>query len=298
MPGGGAVYQLLQNRFGEFRRGDFVERRFLRQVSLAGAVVDHGGTLDGARIVEVGTGWVPLVPLGFWICGAAGVSTFDLSRYLSPGLTRRCLRWMSGHAERLGRLFGDLAPEDEVRRKLAIVDRLKDRPLELLERAGIVCRAPADASDTGLPKDSVDLHYSANVLEHVRRETLGGLLREGRRILRTGGLSVHHVDPSDHFAHTDPSIPRIHFLRFEEGDWRRYYDNRFAYLNRLHDPDYRQLFAEAGLRLLDADYDLDRPSLSALEDGFPLASPFRDKSFEELCRFNITYVAVPESEGA
>ena len=104
---------------------------------------------------------------------------------------------------------------------------------------------------------------------------------------------MHHVDPSDHFAHNDRSISRINFLQFEEPEWRRYYDNRYSYLNRCHDSDYRRLFEDASYRLIDCSFEVDARASELLRNEFPLASPFREKSFEDLSRGNLTYVAAP-----
>src|SRR4051812_19012841 len=45
--------------------------------------------VEGAVIVEVGTGWVPVVPLALHLMGAARIVTYDLNRHLQPGLTLR-----------------------------------------------------------------------------------------------------------------------------------------------------------------------------------------------------------------
>ncbi len=297
LPGGNAAYQLLQSRFGYFRHGDYIENRLAKQAELAAAVVAGGGTVEGAQVVEVGTGWVPLAPLGFWICGAARVTTFDLNPYLIPSLLRYGCAWISDHRDPLVEIWSGLRSERQIVEKLDLIERLKDRPWDLLEAAGIDYRAPADAAATGLPDDSIDVHYSANVFEHVPAESLDRILGEARRILRPGGLAVHHVDPSDHFAHNDPSISRINFLQFEEPEWRRHYDNRYSYLNRCHDSDYRRLFEGADLRLIDSGFEVDAGALELLGAGFPLASPFRDKSHEDLARKNLTYVATPAGAG-
>lgn len=291
LPGGQWVYQLLQQHLGEFRRGEFLELRLRKQCELARVCLENGGRLEGARIVEVGTGWVPLVPLGFWICGAARITTFDLNPYLHEKLFAGALRFLGAHQERLTPLWQGLAPTAQVRERLALAASCAGRPRELLALAGIDYRAPADAAATGLPDASVDLHYSANVLEHVPPEAIVAILGEARRLLAPGGLAVHHADPSDHFAHTDPAISRIHFLRFEDRAWARWSHNRYAYLNRLHDSDYRCLFTVSGLDLLDCRSVLDTRLLALLEGGLSLASPFCHKPLEELARGNLTYVA-------
>ncbi|MGQ9699237.1 MAG: methyltransferase domain-containing protein [Armatimonadota bacterium] len=137
-------------------------------------------------------------------------------------------------------------------------------------------RAPADASKTALPSGSVDIVFSNNVLEHVEPDSLGPLLAEARRILRLGGVAIHSVDLSDHYSHGDPSLPRIHFLKYP--DWQfRWINNRWIYQNRLRPCQYRQIIESAGLRVLKWEVHTDEESVRHLRkmrvarcfQGFP-----------------------------
>jgi SAM-dependent methyltransferase len=300
LPGGMAVYQLLQHWFGLHRHDGFMEEKFRRHRDLAGLTLKHGGRLHGAHIVEVGTGWVPLVPLAWWLTGAEAVHTFDLNRHLLPDLLGRALQWMRGRRDWLLDLYRDL-PDDAVRRDrldrlLAVTDANGShfaQPEQVLRMAGIHYLAPANAARTGLPAHSIDLHYSTNVMEHVPGMVIAAILKEARRVLRPDGLAIHHVDPSDHFAHHDATITRINFLQFTQPDWDRYAGNRLAYHNRLRDPDFRQLLRDSGLDLIDHQFQVDERGLKALHQGFPLAQAYRKIPFEVLCRERLQYVARP-----
>ncbi len=293
LPGGHSIYQLLQSKVGHFHRSDFLQQRFETHRKLALDVLENNGRIEGANMVEVGTGWAPLLPLSFWLCGAQKITTFDLNPYLIPSLVQSCCRWMQEHRDLLTELWQDLCSQEQLDTRFDVLCRHKDRPRELLRTAGIEYRAPADAASTKLSTDSVDIHYSANVFEHIPLETLSLILREAHRILKPGGLAAHHVDTSDHFAHSDPSISRINFLRFEEPQWRHYYDNRYSYLNRCHDSDYIKLFRSESYELKSSRFELDHKMLELLKEGFPLASTFQSKSHEDLCRGSLMYVATP-----
>jgi hypothetical protein len=69
------------------------------------------------------------------------------------------------------------------------------------------------------------------VLEHVPRAELPQLLRGLKAATRPGGLSVHHIDYSDHFARSDGSVSRCNFLTFTERQWAKY--NSRQHVNRL-----------------------------------------------------------------
>lgn len=64
-PGGLGLYQWLQRRYGTHHQPGERLRKIRLQCDLARLIRSHGRDLDGAELVEVGTGWVPLVPLGF-----------------------------------------------------------------------------------------------------------------------------------------------------------------------------------------------------------------------------------------
>jgi SAM-dependent methyltransferase len=290
MPGGTPVYDLLQRTVGGLRKVD-VMRKLAFQRNLCALMIEHGFRPRGARVVEVGTGWLPLDAVGFWMCGAAGVVTLDLNRHLDARLLQRALETMTQRRDELLTMWRSVAPEAEVAERLAVLARAADRPTTFLREAGIDYRAPGDASRTGLEDGSVDAHFSYNVFEHVPGDAIEKILAEARRILKPGGVCVHYVDPSDHFAHFDRTITRINFLRFDDTGWDRLAGNRFAYHNRLRDADYRALFARAGLELKFCRFDVEPRSLSALRDGFPLAEPWRGRSPEELARHNLVYVA-------
>ena len=49
-------------------------------------------------------------------------------------------------------------------------------------------RAPADASDTPFPDDSIDMCISTAALEHIPEESICMILKELYRIIKAGGL--------------------------------------------------------------------------------------------------------------
>jgi len=293
VPFGRSAYFLMQTTLGNLRNYDYAGR-FVQQRDLAMRLLRHGAPIEGAHVFEVGTGWMPLIPIGYWMAGTARVSTYDLNRHLSFHLLRKTLCWMDEHGDFFRNLWQGILTERRVATCLGMVRALKNAPKRFLQEAGIAYAAPADASCTGLPEASVDLHTSVSVLEHIPRPALAAIFAEAKRIVRPGGAILHLVDPTDHFAHGDPSIPHVHFLRFDEKEWRKYNDNPFAFHNRLFDSDYRRLFETSGFQLKEGTYLLDERSLDALKAGFPLAPEFRNRKPKELCRRHLCYLGFPE----
>ena len=119
--------------------------------------------------------------------------------------------------------------------------------LSSLHRIGIDYLAPADARNLPFDNDYFDAHVSYTVLEHIPRDVLRDIFIEAKRIVRPAGVILHNVDFTDHFSHSDRHISAINFLKFNECDYDRLAGNKFMYMNRLRDDDFRALWHELSL---------------------------------------------------
>jgi hypothetical protein len=293
-PGGAALYQLIQRRFGRLSDDPF--RRLPQHAAMLRRLADLGFTLPGKRCLEIGTGHLPAAPVAFHLAGAAEVVTVDLHRRLNPELTASMLRRLTASAERLAELYDGLVPAEELRERLGVIAGMAGRPIhEILDRIGVHYEAPGDASRMPDEDGSFDLSFSMTVMEHVTPRALRDILTETRRLLGPDGFAAHLIDPSDHFAHQDPRITRINFLRFSSRQWRRVGGNEFSYCNRLRGSQLERMFTDAGLHIERCDRTVDEPSRAALEHGFPVHPDFRDFSPADLCTTEIEVYARPRS---
>ena len=207
---------------------------------------DVGFGIPGVSIVEIGTGWYPVLPICFSFAGARSIKTYDIERHISAKLTRRALAALEQHLDAIAK-FCTAGPA-ETREKYQLLVQAPGID-KLLSLSGIEYYAPGDACNTGLPSDSVDLVYSNSVFEHVPKETILEILRESRRILKPGGLTLHNIGCNDHYAFFDRSISFVNFLQFTESEWRRW-NNSIQYQNRLRAPQFLDLAEEAGLKVI------------------------------------------------
>jgi SAM-dependent methyltransferase len=235
---GQPIYYGMQRRFGALRQVDYYEH--LRRASEVATVLHEQGLPLDRRFLEVGTGWVLGTPIGLWLAGAAEVVTVDLHHYLKEELVLGLLAYVVDHQRELLPLYPWADPA-ELQRKCQVLAACKSLA-DLWAAVPIRYTAPADATYLALPAASIDYHYSTNVLEHVPKAVLAGILAEAKRLLRPDGHLVHLVDLSDHFAHDDHRLPAVHFLRFRPSIWSALAGNRFMYQNRLRLPQYQQLF--------------------------------------------------------
>lgn len=202
--------------------------------------IDAGGS--GPTVLDLGTGWYPIVPLGLWLSGAGEVHSVDLNDHVTRHrVLDTARRYLALDAE--GLLDG-LRPD-----RVAVLRDVVEAPgersgHELLGALGVKTFV-GDARGLPLGDGAVHLFTSNNTLEHIPPDVLQGILTEFRRVARSDAVMQHFIDLADHYAGFDRSITVYNFLRFNERAWRRY-NNKLHYQNRLRVNDYRALHEAAG----------------------------------------------------
>ena len=225
------------------------------------------GTLP-RHVLELGTGWYPVVPIGLVAAGVDRVTTIDVNPLCDATSASRALE-----------MFGPVLDADRTARE----------PNQLLEPVGVrllVC----DARNSGLPDASVDLFVSNNTLEHIPPEMLGEIIAEFRRLAAPGAVMDHFIDMSDHYAHFDRSITEFNYLRYSDRTWRLF-NNRLQYQSRLRISDYRRIVEQTGFRVVTEE--AERGPLDQLE-GVKLAARFRRYPPEELAVVRAWVTAVTD----
>ena len=203
--------------------------------------------LQGATAVEIGTGWVPVMPIALKLLGVSTVYSFDLTRHLQKMITIRTLAKFDEVLAELARRSGA---------SLAVLqsqfELLKDSPTfdELARRMDFHYHAPMDFTQFPIRTKSVDIIYSNLVLEHVTPDALRKILKRSRDILKPGGVCWHNVDYTDHYAATHPGMSPANFLRYSEGFWNAVGQNDILYQNRLRRSDYTKAFVAAGFEIV------------------------------------------------
>ena len=248
-------------------------------------LAESGFEVSGMRLMEIGTGWFPALPICFALAGAESIATFDAVRLLDASMSFRLLDAIEANtaqiAEALGTSTMDIcAALAELRQSQSLND--------LLGRSRIRYTAPADPQDTGLASDSIDLVFSNSVLEHVPREAISGLMRESIRVLRPGGLAMHNIGCNDHYAFFDKSISFVNFLRYEEREWKLW-NNTIQYQNRMRAPEFVELAMQAGFEVVRVATHVRPGTLEAL-DRMRIAPEFSRFSREEVAATTLDFV--------
>jgi SAM-dependent methyltransferase len=273
---GNPIYYQLQCRFGGLRRPNPLSR--LRAgVEIVRRIQEFNRWIEEPVFLEVGTGHQMALPLSLWLCGASEVTTVDLNCYLKEKLVLGDIEYIRGHEEEVRQVFAVLPSdlfEKRLERLLADVSSLRD----LFSLTNIRYWAPADATCLPLEANRIDYHVSYTVFEHIPPAVLKEILQEGCRLLKPGGLFVHHIDFTDHFAHSDSDISSINFLQFSEREWENLAGNRYMFHNRLRLDEFQNLLTDLKLSILALDSRVDNQAANLLDTGFPLDERFRSKS--------------------
>jgi SAM-dependent methyltransferase len=265
-----------------------VAQKLRRARSHVAAYEEHGPgrPLEDTVAYEFGAGWDLAIPLSYAALGIGRQVLVDIRPNLRLELVNTTIASLARQREELeeelGRPLRDLGPPD-----IASADDLR-------ARLGIEYVAPCDAAATGLPAASVDLVTSTNTLEHVPREAIAPVLREAARLLRPDGVMSFRIDMQDHSSYVDARRSPYDYLRYSDRAWR-FLSPKLEYENRLRLPDYRVLFAEAGLAIADETVTRPRPEHLAALAQVPLAPRFRRYSPEDLAARAVEVVLRPRS---
>lgn len=294
LPEGGRLYRAIQKKFGRLNVDPM--SRLPVQGEMAKRVLESGREIVGRRFFEVGTGHVPVAPIGFFLCGADSVVTVDLHRRMEWGLTRESLEWMAGHRDEVYGALSNAVDEKVFDERFSALIDCQGDPATFFRHAEIEYLAPMDAGHTTLPDKSIDCHFSITVLEHIQKDIIRHIFIEAKRMLKPDGIAVHFVDLSDHFQHQDPSISKINFLRYSEAEWQRIAGNEFAYCNRLRTSDYLELFRRLNFAVVRHETSVDKDSKGALiQRTIPVNNQFSSYQIDDICSTSLRVLLKPSS---
>jgi len=205
---------------------------------------------ENFSVVEIGTGWFPIVPIGLYLCGAGEIRTYDVVRLLQKDTFRKVIECFCLFAE-TGELY-KILPSVRVERVAELI-RLRSSlkgmvPVECLKRFNIHAMI-GDVRALPLRAGSVDLVFSHGVLEHLPPVMLGEAFRELRRLCSRDSVMSHFIGMADQFATFDRSITPFNNMRYSARTWR-WLNNSLIPQNRLRISDYRRAYGCGGFEIV------------------------------------------------
>jgi SAM-dependent methyltransferase len=234
-----------------------------------------GISIRGSDVVEIGSGWTPVLPLVYHMAGARHVTTVDQERLIDRDTMLGAIELIRSNWQ-LFEDFGWAPPSPDITLGA------------MLHRHSISYLAPGNFGD--LPLLSADLIVSRAVFEHIPPQSLDRITEHSRRVLRQGGYVCHSIDMSDHWEHGDKSISRVNFLRYNDKIWSLTGLNGQCYQNRMRRFEYLQKFREHGFTIVRVDGAPDPSALSALKT-MPICTQYVQVPHEELAVVSTMIVA-------
>jgi hypothetical protein len=254
-----------------------------------------GASQPPPRVLELGTGWYPIVPVALCLCGTSTLWTVDREDTLTKPRLLEVLRMFADYAAdgRLAKLLPRIQ-SDRLAQLIDVLDRAGDlSKADMLSPLGI--RAViADARRLELDAGCADLVFSTLVLGFIPARVLVEIMRELRRVIAPAGVMSHFIDLADLYALFDHHITEYNFLRYTARRWNLL-NNSIQYLNRLRMSDYRRLHEQAGFRIVQED--IGPGSLERLAT-VPLAPEFRGYAPEDLAVRSAWIVSQPLAGGS
>jgi Methyltransferase domain len=289
------TYYWMQRHFGGLRRVNPLPE-IQSALEIAAAILKHGRCIAQKSFLEVGTGRTLNLPITMWLLGAHRVTTVDLNPYLKFELVADDLDYIRTHQAEVIELLTPFQFDTGRFQRLLEFDARRQSLAELLTMCRIQYFAPADATRLPLGDGAVTFHVSSNVCEHISKRTLSGILKEGARVVDANGLCVHRIDHSDHFAHSDPKLSKVNFLRYSDAHWALLSGNRYMFMNRLQMDDFQKLFEQNNHKVLSVEANIDSQALSELCDGSLRLNPrFEGKPLETLATLRSIFVSWPRA---
>ncbi|MHB0877041.1 MAG: methyltransferase domain-containing protein [Anaerolineae bacterium] len=248
-PGSRRLYRWLGNSMGARRRvREGLPLRYVGRAHDTVRLLDEFAVLSpGDRVLEVGTGWVHWESLIIRLF-------YDVSVDMTDVWDNRLFDAFQAYSRQFHRvLAGDSWPDvDRARRACDLLSGVSAAegfdPVYDALHLRYVQDAAGDLAQ--FEDNSVQSIISADVLEHVHRDTLRPLLQNSYRLLRPGGYSLHLIDLEDHLSAYDRAASPKQYLAYSDRQWRTFYENRVQYINRLQRPEWLDLFGECGFQLL------------------------------------------------
>ncbi len=281
----------LKRAFVPYRSNPQNDQGLLSDATEMVAKLQHAGAkLSGSTVVEIGSGWVPMLPLVFRMAGAREVITIDQERLMDRHTFRYAASFVRDELALVASRAGRELPLFDTKLLQCRPDgRLED----LCRDAGITYLAPGDFMDMGT--GIADLIVSRTVLEHVPEDALRRIFLRAATVIRPGGLMCHWIDMSDHFEHRNKSLSRLDMLQYSDQEWSARTRDPQDYQNRLRRFDYVRLLAETGWEIIKL---TGEPNLKALEDlrGMNLMPRYANVSPDELSILTSMIIARPAAE--
>lgn len=212
-----------------------------------------GVSLEGAAVLELGTGWHGIDPLVFFLLGAKSIVTVDHHEHLSLGAIRAKAAMLAEKDILLS--LEEFGRASVIRARIAQLMQLCEADVDLRTflahlNARYEIRKSCSVLDLNIRPKSIDVFYSSSVLQRIPEADLRrNVSFIAQQLLSERAVVFHLTDQRDVNSLNDPSLWHLDYLRFEEPFFRYFVSGRFNTQNRLREADFVEIFQSTGIRV-------------------------------------------------
>ncbi len=230
--------------------------------------------------LELGTGWLPSVPITLYALGTQRQYLVDISPHMQPAAVVRTTEIFHKVAPRAGMQFKRMPPIPDGAQSLQAT----------LEPFGMTYAAPYDELARSIA-GTVGFVTATHMLLHLNRPTLLEVFRSMHHLLRPGGyfLAQHHLRQL--FDGLESRTSPFYSLRYPDWVWENIINSPMMSYNRLRPVDYRETLEEAGFDLAHFEVEPGQPRDLARLDEARIHPMFERYSREDLAARHLFFVA-------
>jgi SAM-dependent methyltransferase len=233
-----------------------------------------------ATHLELGSGWLPSVPMTFHALGIPRQYLVDIAPHMTADAVVDTAEIFRAVAPRAGVNFV----------RLPVVPARGQSLAATLEPLGMIYAAPYDELARNIA-GQVDFITATQMLYHLDVATLRTICDVVHRLLKPGGcfLVLQHLRQP--IAGLDSRTSPFYSLRYSEWFWENIVNSPMMSYNRLRAPDYRDILEQAGFKLAHFEVEPGRPEDFALLDRAKIHPLFAHYTRDELAARGLFFVA-------
>lgn len=284
IPFGHKVHRLLQKSGGGLAnlKGN---TRFENAIKICGYANDYHGSLNSARAVELGTGWIPAVPITFLLTGTK-VDSYDVQELISDDLFQKTVVILEERLEEIAEASGQSLLEISDRYEILRKCKSLREAMEKFEGNYTITQR----TDMLPYKDAeIDIVFSNLVLQCIPEFILPEVVRESYRILKPGGIAIHRIRMTDEYAPCDPNRNELSYLKIPGKTWNRFFNHSLKHVNRWRRPRFMKMFDEIGFQVIRSYSSMTPENIEALMDT-GVAKEFQHYSWNDLATVGLHVV--------
>jgi hypothetical protein len=243
LPFGHRLFDWVRAHLGLNREFDVGKRAYSME-EMQHMLAQVGFSVKGKHLVEIGSGWHPVLPAFFHAMGASRIVMTDIEAHITARYVHQVLDYLTEHADELSQLSS--IPASNLRQRWMALRPQGEQWRDIWAEKGIEYHAPLDFTQDNWAADSVDMVYSNSCISYIPEPILRQIFQQAQRILKPAGLMAHNLMPYDDYATTDADITPLNFLRYDEKTWARIGNCALHFQNRLRPQDYLNLLIDTG----------------------------------------------------